>query len=218
MTPEELARRIDHALLAPETSLQDVEKFCDEARRERFHSVAVMGSRVELAVSRLEDSGVRVTALVGFPLGAADGDVKRYETEVAVDQGAHEIEITLNTGRLKDGDRHYVLRELRDVAEAADERPVKAVIETHLLTQDEILLACELILDSGAKFVVSGSDSNGALVTVEQVKLLREAVGPRFGVKAAGKIRDTATALSLIEAGADRLGAVSGAALLAGLR
>ena len=118
-----------------------------------FHGVCVGGSRVELACSLLEDTEVKVTGLVGFPFGAGDSDAKRYETEVAIDHGAQEIETVLNVGRLKDGDHGYVLRELRDIAEAADQRPVKVILETSLLTLEEKNLACQLVLDSGAHCV-----------------------------------------------------------------
>src|SRR4051794_33959246 len=119
----DLARYIDHTLLQPEATREDVTRLCAEAREHGFHGVCVHGSRVELAFSLLEDSDIKVTSLVGFPLGASDSDVKRYETEVAIDQGAQEIEMMINLGRLKDGDHGYVLRELRDIAEAAEERP-----------------------------------------------------------------------------------------------
>jgi deoxyribose-phosphate aldolase len=171
----------------------------------------VCSSRVELARTLLEDSEVKVTALVGFPLGAADGDAKRYETEVAIDHGAQEIETVLNIGRLREGDHRYVLRELRDIAEAADERPVKVILETGLLTPEERNLACRLVLDSGAHCVCTGTGLESA-ATVQEVQSLRAAVGEKFGVKAAG-LHDLQTASALIEAGATRLGTMEGTAL-----
>ena len=132
----DLVRRIDHTLARPDATRQDLEQLCAAARAQGFHSVCVSSSRVELACSLVENSEVKVTGLVGFPLGAADADAKRYETEVAVDHGAQEIETVLNIGRLKDGDHRYVLRELRDIAEAADERPVKVILEASLLTSE----------------------------------------------------------------------------------
>ena len=175
-----------------------------------FHSVCVCGSRVELAHSLLEDSEVKVTGLVGFPLGAADADAKRYETEVAIDHGAQEIEAVLNIGRLKDGDDRYVLRELRDLAEAADERPVKIILETGLLTPEEVLRACELAVASGVHCVCTGTGLRSA-ATVQDVQSLRAAVGEKFGVKAAG-LSDAQTAQALLEAGATRLGIAEGVA------
>ncbi|MDB6068568.1 MAG: deoC [Pedosphaera sp.] len=217
LSAKDLARRIDHALFAADATRGDIEKLCADARERSFHSVCVNSSRVELAYATLEDSGVQVVALVGFPLGAGDSDAKRYETEIAVDQGAHEIDFVINIGRLKDGDRGYVLREMRDIAEAAEERPVKAILETHLLTHEEKILACQLAMDSGVQFVCTSTDFHAAEVTLEDVKLLRETAGETFGVKAAGGIRDAATALALIEAGATRIGTSAGVALVSGL-
>ena len=208
LSPAELARRLDLTLARPEATRRDLEALCAAARGGDFHSVCVSSSRVELARTLLESSEVKVTALVGFPIGTEDADAKRYETEVAVDQGAQEIETVLNIGRLKDGDRGYVLREWRDIAEAADERPVKVILETGLLTPAERTLACELALDSGVHCVCTGIR---APATVEDVRDLRAAVGDKFGVKAAG-LSDLHTALALIEAGATRLGAVEGVA------
>ena len=207
----ELLRRLEHTLVRPEATRQDLERVCATARARGFHSVCVGGSRVELARTLLEDSDVKVTGLVGFPLGAADADAKRYETEVAIDFGAQEIETVLNIGRLKDSDHHYVLRELRDIAEAADERPVKVILETALLTPDEVRVACELALDSGVHCVCTGTGLRSA-ATVEEVRSLRAAVGEKFGVKAAG-LSNLQTALALLDAGASRLGIAEGFAL-----
>ena len=216
LTRASLAARIDHTLFQPAASKQDVTRLCAEARQHRFLGVCVYGSRVDLAYSLLEDTGIKVTCFVGFPFGAVDSDIKRYETEVAVDHGAHEIEMVINIGRLKDGDRAYVLRELRDVAEAADERPVKVIVETLLLTEEEKVLACELVLDSGAQFVCTGTGL-GAPATVAEVRALRALVGEKFGLKASGAIQDANTAEALISAGANRLGTFDALGLLAEL-
>src|SRR2546425_5672313 len=121
-----------------------------------------------------------------------DSDTKRFETEAAIDNGAQEIDVVINIGRLKDDDDNYVLRELRDVVEAADGRPVKVILETGLLMRGEKIRACHLVLDSGAQFVKTSTGFSGG-ATIDDVKLLREIVGPKFGVKAAGGIRDTLT-------------------------
>jgi deoxyribose-phosphate aldolase len=207
----ELARYFEMTLPQPEATRAEIERFCAAAREQGAYGVCVNGSRVELACALLEESGLKVTGLVGFPLGAADADVKRYETEAAIDHGAHEIEAVLNTGRLKEGDRKYVLRELRDLAEAADERPVKIALETSLLTPEETLLACELALDSGVEAVCTGTGL-WAAAAVQEVKWLRTAVGAKFGVKAAGGITQARKALALIEAGASRLGCMGSVA------
>jgi len=217
LSPAQLAAFIDHTLLKAEATAGDIEKLCAEARENHFYSVCVHGSRVAQARHFLAGSDVRVAAVIGFPLGAAAADVKRFEAEAAVDDDAQEIDVVLNIGRLKDGDDKYVLRELRDVAEAADERTVKVILETGLLTREEKIRACELVLDSGAHFVKTSTGFGPGGATVEDVKLMREIVGPKFGVKASGGIRDTQTALAMIVAGATRLGTSAGVAIVNGL-
>ena len=209
-----LARYIDHTLLKPEASLKEIEQLCAEARDHHFYAVCVNGSWVTQARHFLDGSDAKVATVVGFPLGATDSDTKRFETEAAIDNGAQEIDVVINIGRLKDGDDKYVLRELRDVAEAAAERPVKVIIETCLLTRAEKIRACRIVLDAGARFVKTSTGFGTGGATVADVKLLREIVGEKFGVKAAGGIRDTQTALAMIEAGATRLGTSSGVAIV----
>jgi deoxyribose-phosphate aldolase len=217
LTGGELARYIDQTALKADASAQDVAQLCAEAIQCGFFAVCVNGSRVEQASHLLQDSGVKVGATVGFPLGATDADTKRFETEVAIDNGAQEIDVVINIGRLRDGDDRYLLRELRDVVEAADERTVKVILETCLLSRDEITRACRLVVESGAHFVKTSTGFSAGGARVEDVKLIRELVGPRFGVKASGGIRDTATALAMIEAGATRLGTSSGVAIVKGV-
>ena len=209
-----LASYIDQTLLKPDAALKDIEKLCAEARGHNFHAVCVNGSWVAQARHFLDGCDVKVATVVGFPLGATDSDTKRYETEAAIDNGAQEFDVVINLGRLKDGDDEYVLRELRDVVEAADERPVKVIIETCLLTSAEKIRACRIVLDAGAQFVKTSTGFGTGGATVADVKLLREIVGEKFGVKAAGGIRDTQTALAMIEAGADRLGTSAGVAIV----
>jgi deoxyribose-phosphate aldolase len=216
-TPTALARVIDHTLTRADATIQDIEKLCVEAREHKFHSVSVNGSWVVAARHFLDGSDVKVGCAVSFPLGAMSGDVKRFEAEAAIDDGAHEIDVVLNLGRLKAGDDKYVLRELRDVVEAADEWPVKVILETCLLTREEKIRACQLVVESGARFVKTSTGFSTGGATVEDVKLMRETVGPKFGVKASGGIRDTKTALAMIEAGATRLGTSAGVAIVKGL-
>ena len=145
------------------------------------------------------------------------GDTKRFEAEAAIDDGAQEIDIVLNIGRLKAGDDRYVLRELIDVVEAADERTVKVILETCLLTDDEKIRACKIVVESGAHFVKTSTGFSTSGATIADVKLMRATVGPQFGVKASGGIRDTKAALAMIEAGATRLGTSAGVAIVKGL-
>ena len=216
-TPAALARFIDHTLIRADATLQDIEKLCTEAREHKFHSVSVNGSWVVAACHFLEGSEVKVGCAVGFPLGAMSSDTKRFETEAAIDDGAHEIDAVLNLGRLKGGDDKYVLRELRDVVEAADERTVKFILETCLLTNEQKVRACKLVVESGAHFVKTATGFSPAGATVDDVKLMRETVGPKFGVKASGGIRDTKTALAMIAAGATRLGTSARVAIVTGI-
>jgi deoxyribose-phosphate aldolase len=212
-----LSRLIEHTLARADATAKDIEKLCAEAREHRFCGVCVNGSRVQLASHLLEDTDVKVACVVGFPLGAVSGDVKRFEIEAAIDDGAQEIDVVLNIGRLKDGDDEYVLRELLDVVEAADERTVKVILETCLLTREEKIRACQLVVESGAQFVKTSTGFSTGGATLEDVKLLRETVGPKFGVKASGGIRYTKTALAMIEAGATRLGTSASVAIVQGL-
>ncbi len=214
LSPAQLAACIDHTLLKPDASAAQIEQLCTEAREHKFFSVCVNGSWVAAARHFLEGSDVKVASVVGFPLGAMSSDVKRYETEVAVDDGAHELDVVMSIARLKVGDDQYVFRELCDVVEAADERTVKVILETGLLTNAEKIRACRLVVESGAHFVKTSTGFGTGGATVADVQLLRETVGPKFGVKASGGIRDAQTALAMISAGATRIGTSNGIAIV----
>ena len=212
----ELADYIDHTLLKPDATRAQLEQLCAEAAEHQFSTVCVNGSRVELAYSLLEDSDVQVCTVVGFPLGAMDADAKRYETEVAVDLGASEIDMVMNVGRFKDGEHDYIVREIRDVVEAADDRVVKVILETCLLTNHEIAQACKLVTQAQAHFVKTSTGFGNAGATLEHVKLMRETVGQFAGVKAAGGVRNANDAQAMIEAGATRIGTSNGVAIVSG--
>jgi deoxyribose-phosphate aldolase len=212
----DLAKYIDHTLLKSDATRAQIETLCAEAAEHNFATVCVNGSRVELAYSLLEESDVQVATVVGFPLGAMEADVKRYETEAAIDAGAGEIDMVMNVGRFKDGDLDFVVREIRDVVEAADDRVVKVILETCLLTDDEIVQACKLVVQAQAHFVKTSTGFGSAGATLEHVKLMRETVGQFAGVKAAGGIRNAADAHAMIEAGATRLGTSGGVAIVSG--
>ena len=159
---------------------------------------------------------MQVCTVVGFPLGAMDADAKRYETEVAVDLGANEIDMVMNVGRFKDGEYDYIVREIRDVVEAADDRVVKVILETCLLTNDEIAQACKLVTQAQAHFVKPSTGFGNAGATLEHVRLMRETVGQFAGVKAAGGVRNADDARAMIEAGATRIGTSNGVAIVSG--
>jgi deoxyribose-phosphate aldolase len=204
--PKELARFLDWVCLQPEFTREDIARVCAHAREHGIGNVCVNTSRVAQACHLLEDSGVKVIAAIAYPLGAMDADAKRYETEVAVDHDAHFLEVVANVGRIKDGDHAYLLREFRDIVEAADERPVSVVIEASLLSHAEIEKICEIIASAGAKGVVTSTGFEGRDARIEDVRKVRGAVAESFGVKATGGLRDSAAALALIDAGATRIG------------
>ncbi len=212
----ELAPYLDHTLLKPNATRAQIEKLCAEAAEHQFASVCVNGSRVELAHSLLEESNVQVCTVVGFPLGAMEADVKRYETEAAVDSGAGEIDMVMNVGRFQDGEYDYIVREIRDVVEAADDRVVKVILETCLLSKEEIEQACKLVVQAQAHFVKSSTGFGSAGATLEHVKLMRETVGQFAGVKAAGGVRNAEDARAMIEAGATRIGTSNSVAIVSG--
>jgi deoxyribose-phosphate aldolase len=214
LSPAQLASFIDHTLLKADATAKDIEKLCAEARENNFLSVCVNGSWVANAHHLLEGSDVKIASVAGFPLGAMSGDTKRFETEAAIDDGAQEVDVVLNLGKLKDGDDIYVLRELCDIVEAADERTVKVILETCLLTDEEKIRACQIVVESGAHFVKTSTGFGASGATIADVKLMRATVGPKFGVKASGGIRDTKTALAMIKAGATRLGMSAGVTIV----
>jgi deoxyribose-phosphate aldolase len=214
---EELARLIEHTLLAGDATHADIERLCGGARSHNFSSVCVPGSRVVQAVHLLEDTDIKVACAVGYPLGAADADVKRYETEVAIDSGAHFIEVTVNFGRLKDRDDAYVLREFRDIMEAADERPVSVALDITILGFDEIERAANMAIEADAKGIsLSGGSDFSA--TVEAVRRIRKFAKESFGLKVNREALSMSEVVTLIEAGATRFGLAKGTKLIEELR
>jgi len=209
-----LAGFIDHTLLRAETTAEDIERLCAEARQYGFIAVCVNGSWVRHARKLLAGSAVMVSSVAGFPLGAMAAESKCSETETAVLHGAHEIDVVLNIGRLKQGDDQYVLDELRGIVRAAAGQAVKVIIETCLLKDNEKIRACRLVVESGARFVKTSTGFSSGGATIEDVKLMRRTAGPNFGIKASGGIRDAQTAVAMIEAGATRLGTSSGVAIV----
>jgi deoxyribose-phosphate aldolase len=209
-TWQQLAAIIDHTLLRPEATADQVVRLCEEAREFSFGSVMVNSARVALAVSKLQGSGVKVGAVVGFPLGASLTSIKVSEAAEAMKLGACEIDMVMNIGALKSGDSDFVLSDIRAVAEAvhAQKSLLKVILEMGLLTEDEKLAACEISEKAGADFVKTSTGFLGGVATVEDVALMRRAV--TIGVKASGGIRNASDALKMIEAGANRLGTSSG--------
>jgi deoxyribose-phosphate aldolase len=202
----ETARRIDHMLLEAAAGRADVERVCGEAKRFSLHGVCVAPSRVVLASHCLEDTEIKVITVVGFPFGFSEADAKRFETEAAIDAGAQEIEVVPNMGWLKDGQSRHVLRELRDVVEAADQHPVKVIVETEVLTREEIAQLCRLAIEAEAEFVAASAMLGSRQVSGPDVELIREAVGQDFGIKVIGDIADLERVEELLKGGVNRMG------------
>lgn len=204
----DIAKYIDHTLLKADASKEQINKLCSEAKQYGFYSVCVNGANVKFAYEQLEGTGVKVAAVVGFPLGAMATEVKAFETKNAVENGATEIDMVINIGELKVGNKEEVLNDIKAVVGAAkDKAIVKVIIETCLLTHDEKILACNLSKEAGAHFVKTSTGFSTGGATVEDIKLIRKIVGTKLGVKASGGIRNLETALAMIEAGASRIGA-----------
>lgn len=211
-----LNKYFDHTLLKPEATGEQIDKLCQEALEWDFYSVCVNSCYVARCTDYLIGSDVKVAAVVGFPLGAATSASKAFETEEACMDGAREIDMVLNVGKFKSFDYDYVRDDIKAVVVAAEKYGaiVKVILETCLLTDEEIVEACKLAVESGASFVKTSTGFNTAGATPEHVALMRETVGDTIGVKASGGIRDLETALKMIESGADRLGASASVAIM----
>lgn len=211
-----LASRIDHTLLKPDATRADLVKLCQEARQYGFASVCVNTTWVPLCVELLRGSRVMTICVVGFPLGAATSRAKAAETREAIANGAAEIDMVINIGLLKSGDHDAVFDDIRAVVEAAQGRPVKVILETHLLTREQKIAACTLAKAAGAAFVKTSTGFSGGGATAEDIQLMRAVVGPDMGVKASGGVRTAEDAKRMIAAGADRIGASASVAIVTG--
>ncbi|HEY68351.1 MAG TPA: deoxyribose-phosphate aldolase [Thermoflexia bacterium] len=209
---DEIARFIDHTLLKPEATPAQIERLCDEARRYGFAAVCVNPVYVRLAAGRLQGAEVAVCSVVGFPLGATTTAAKVYEARQALADGASELDMVIHVGALKAGDYERAQEDIAAVADVCHKGGalLKVIIETALLDDAEKVTACRLAQAAGADFVKTSTGFAGGGATAEDVRLMRQTVGPRMGVKAAGGIRSYADALAMIEAGANRIGASAG--------
>lgn len=212
-----LNRMMDHTILKPETTKEGVMKIINEAKEHHFYSVCVNPTWVALAAEELKTSPTAVCTVIGFPLGANTTATKAFEATDAIENGADEIDMVINIGALKSGDNAFVQQDIEAVVAAAKDRAlVKVIIETALLTNDEIVRACELAKAAGADFVKTSTGFSTGGATVDDVRLMRATVGPEMGVKASGGIHDEAQARALIEAGASRLGTSASVAIISG--
>lgn len=215
---ESIAKYIDHTLLKADAQKGEIEKLCSEAKEYSFASVCVNPTWVKLASELLKDTEVKVCTVIGFPLGATSSETKAFETKNAIENGATEVDMVINIGALKSGNIEAVERDIRAVVEAAKGQALsKVIIETSLLTEDEKVTACELSVKAGADFVKTSTGFSTGGATVEDISLMRKVVGPNVGVKASGGVRSALDAKKMIEAGATRIGASSGIAIVKGL-
>ena len=209
-----IAGMIDHTLLKAAATSADIRKICGEAREYKFASVCVNSCYAKLVTEQLAGTGVKTCCVVGFPLGAMSTEAKAYEAKCAVADGAGEIDMVVNVGALKEGNDQFVEDDIRAVVEASKPAIVKVIIETCLLTDEEKVRACELSEKAGAAFVKTSTGFSTGGANAHDVALMKKTVGDRLQVKASGGIHTPAQAQELIEAGADRIGASNGVALL----
>ncbi|WP_342610409.1 deoxyribose-phosphate aldolase [Staphylococcus hsinchuensis] len=211
------AQYIDHTLLKPDSTREQVDKIIEEAKQYHFKSVCLNPSHVAYAAEKLQDSDVLVCTVIGFPLGATTTEVKRFETENAIKNGASEIDMVINIGALKDGNYDDVQSDIEAVVKAAQQHTVKVIIETCLLTDEEKVKASELSKAAGAHFVKTSTGFAGGGATAEDVKLMKETVGDDLEVKASGGVRNLEDFNKMLEAGATRIGASAGVQIIQGL-
>lgn len=210
-----IASYIDHTLLKPDATVQQIDKLCAEAAEYHFASVCVNPWFVPRCVKNLKDTGVKVCTVIGFPLGATTTETKVFEALQAIRSGAEEIDMVINVSAMKSGSFQTVEQEIQALAAAAEGSALlKVIIETCLLTEEEKIRACQIAKRAGADFVKTSTGFSTGGATVEDIVLMRKTVGPEMGVKASGGIRDYATARAMIEAGATRIGASAGVAIV----
>ncbi|WP_223591314.1 deoxyribose-phosphate aldolase [Neobacillus bataviensis] len=214
-----VAAMIDHTLLKPEATRNQIETLCQEARENEFFSVCVNPTWVSTAKELLQGSAVKVCTVIGFPLGASTPETKAFETKNAIDHGADEVDMVINIGALKDKNDELVESDIRAVVDATKGKALtKVIIETSLLSKDEKIRACELSVKAGADYVKTSTGFSTGGATFEDIALMRKTVGPDIGVKASGGVRSTEDAQMMIEAGATRIGASSSVAIINGLK
>jgi len=215
---KQLAGMIDHTLLKPEATLSEIKQLCEEAKQHNFASVCVNPSYVSTCFDLLKSSNVKVCTVIGFPLGATTTQSKFLEAEEAIKNGAEELDMVINVGRLKDKDYDYVFNDLKTIADLTKKHlcTSKVILETCLLTDEEKIAACLLAKEAGLDFVKTSTGFSKAGATVKDVALMKFVVGDKHKVKAAGGIRSYDDAVAMINAGANRLGASAGVKIISG--
>jgi deoxyribose-phosphate aldolase len=212
----EINSYIDHTLLKADATKQQIITLCKEAREHSFATVCINPTWIETAYEELKGSDVGVCTVIGFPLGASQSATKAYETKVAIDSGASEVDMVINIGAVKESNEELVLNDVKAVVDAALSVPVKVILETCLLTNEEIEWACKICEKAGAKFVKTSTGFSTGGATLEHVRLMRASVGQNVLVKASGGVRDIQAAKDMIDAGAARLGTSSGVKIING--
>ena len=207
-------KMIDHTVLKADTPLETVKKICDEAMEYGFASVCINPCHVAYCADYLKDSDVNVCTVIGFPLGANTSAVKAFETKDAIANGADEIDMVINIGALKDKNYDLVRDDVKAVVEAANGTLVKVILETCLLTEDEIKKACELCVEAKADYVKTSTGFSTRGATIEDVRIMKEAVHGKAKVKAAGGVRTPEDMVKIVAAGADRIGTSAGCSLV----
>ena len=211
----DIAKYIDHTVLKPEATVEEVKKLCKEAKEYNFASVCVNGCYAALVSAELAGSDVKTCVVVGFPLGAMTKEAKAFETADAIKNGANEIDMVINIGELKDKNYELFKEDIEAVVNAAKGKAiVKVIIETCLLTDEEKVKACEIAKEAKADFVKTSTGFSTGGATKEDIALMRKTVGESLGVKASGGVRDYKTAMDMINAGASRIGASAGIAIV----
>lgn len=208
----------DHTILKADATEEAVAKICAEAKEYGFMSVCVNTYYTAFVAEQLKGSDVKVCTVVGFPLGQMSTKAKALETQCAVEDGADEIDMVLNVAALKDGKYDVVLNDIKAVKAACKDALLKVILETCLLTKEEIVKACELSVEAGADFVKTSTGFSTGGATAEDIALMRKTVGPDIGVKASGGVRDAKGAIAMVEAGASRIGASATIAILSGAK
>ncbi|EGP04245.1 deoxyribose-phosphate aldolase [Pasteurella multocida] len=217
MDAKQIAQFIDHTALTAEKTEQDIIQLCDEAITHQFWSVCINSAYIPLAKQKLSGTPVKICTVVGFPLGANLSTVKAFETTEAIKAGADEIDMVINVGWIKSNKWDAVEKDIATVLAACAGKPLKVILETCLLSKDEIVKACEICKTLNVAFVKTSTGFNRGGATKEDVALMKRTVGD-IGVKASGGVRDTETAIAMINAGASRIGASAGIAIIHGLQ
>ncbi len=220
LTRSQIARYIDHTKLSPQATPDDIRKLVEEAKTYNFYSVCVSPYYVPLAKQLLENTSIKVSATIGFPLGFTFREVKAFEAEIAGTEGADEVDMVINIGALKAGNQDVVREDIIAVVDSfksvQPEGVIKVILETGLLSREEIIIGCRLAEEAGANFVKTCTGFGPRGATIEDVRIMKEAVGERLGIKAAGGIRTYEQAIAMIEAGATRIGTSSGVNIVLG--